>query len=509
MNLLTLLGVAVVSVVFGGVLGYFLRHLIVLQRKSSIELKIKQLLIDAKAKAQTALEQASKKSEDIIEKAKEEERSATSQIRKLEERLVRKEELLEKRRSEVEKDTKSFKNKVEEIKKIQEQLKLLDAQKRKELEKVARLSEKEARNELLGEIEKKYEEDVLLKIRKLETGGQEKIEKKAQEILVGSIQRLASSTASEITTSTVSISSDDLKGKIIGKEGRNIRALERAAGVELIVDDTPGSVVISSFDPFRRRIAKIALENLILDGRIQPARIEEMVAKAKAEVEKSIKEKGEAAAYEVGIFDIDPHLLTLLGRLHFRVSYGQNALQHSVETAHLAGMLASEVGANAQVAKKAALVHDIGKAVDHEIQGTHVEIGRRILQKFKVEEPIIRAMEAHHEEYPYTSLESIIVQAADAISASRPGARRDTLENYLKRLEELEDISNSFEGVEKSYAIQAGREIRVFVSPEKISDLEAKNMARSIAKKIEEEIKYPGEIKVHVIRESRVVEYAR
>jgi ribonuclease Y len=509
MNLLTLLVVAASSIALGVVLGYFLRHLIVLQQKSSIELKIKQLLIDAKGKAQSILEQASKKAEAVIEQAKKEERATTLQIRKLEERFARKEEILEKRRSEVENDTEKIKKKVVELKKIQEQLKILDEQKKRELEKVAKLSEKEAREKLFKEIEKKYEEDVLLKIQKLETKGQEKIESKAQEILVTSIQRLASSTASEITTATVSISSDDLKGKIIGKEGRNIRALERAAGVELVVDDTPGSVVISSFDPLRRQIAKIALENLILDGRIQPARIEEMVAKAKNQVEKTIKDKGEAAAYDVGIFDIDPRLLMLLGRLHFRVSYGQNVLQHSVETAHLAGMIASEVGIDAQNVKKAALLHDIGKAADHEIQGTHVEIGKRILQKFNVEEPIIRAMEAHHEEYPYTSLESIIVQTADAISASRPGARRDTLENYLKRLEELEEISNSFDGVEKSYAIQAGRELRVFVAPEKISDLEAKNLACAIAERIEQEVKYPGEIKVHIIRESRVVEYAR
>jgi len=509
MELLTLLGVAVVSVGVGTVVGYFLRHLIVLQRKSSIELRIKQLLVDAKAKAQSALESASEKADEIIKQAKDEERSASSQIRRLEERFARKEELLEKRRSEVEQDNKKIKNKAEEIRKIQEQLRLLDEQKKKDLQKIAKLTEKQAREELLRDIEKKYEEDILLKIKKLETRGQEEMESKAQELLTTIIQRLASSTASEITTTTVAISSDDLKGKIIGKEGRNIRALERAAGVELIVDDTPGSVVISSFDPLRRHVAKIALENLILDGRIQPARIEEMVSKAKSEVEKIVKDKGESAAYDVGVFDLDPRLLMLLGRLHFRVSFGQNVLKHSIETAHLAGMIASEVGADVVVAKKAAILHDIGKAVDHEIQGTHVEIGRRILQKFKADEAVIRAMEAHHEEYPYTSLESIIVQTADAISASRPGARRDTLENYLKRLEELEEISNSFEGVEKSFAIQAGREIRVFVNPENVSDLEAKKMARGIAVRIEQELKYPGEIKVHVIRESRVVEYAR
>ena len=285
--------------------------------------------------------------------------------------------------------------------------------------------------------------------------------------------------------------------------------MERAAGVEIIVDDTPGAIVISGFDPVRRHIAKNALENLILDGRIQPARIEEAVDKARESIEKQVKEAGEAAAFEIGAFDFDPRLLNLLGRLKFRTSYGQNVLMHSIEMAHIAGMLATELGADIQIAKKGALLHDIGKAVDHEIQGTHVEIGRRILEKFNVDKRLIQAMQSHHEEYPYETVESIIVQTADAISASRPGARRDSVENYLKRLQDLENIANSFEGVEKSYAIQAGREIRIFVTPEKVSDLEAKNLAKQIAERIENELKYPGEIKVHLIRELRTVEYAR
>jgi len=300
-----------------------------------------------------------------------------------------------------------------------------------------------------------------------------------------------------------------LKGKIIGKEGRNIRTLERAAGGEIIVDDTPGSIIISAFDPVRRYVAKVALENLISDGRIQPARIEEMVERAKIETEKLIKQKGEAAAYETGVIDLDPRLLAVLGRLFFRTSYGQNVLQHSVEVAHLAGLLATELGADVVIAKKGALLHDIGKAMDHEVQGTHVEIGKRILQKFNCDPRIIQAMQAHHEEYPAETIEAVVVLVADAISGARPGARRDTLENYLKRLEDIERIANSFEGVEKSYAIQAGREIRVFVTPDKVSDLGAKKMARDIADKVEQELKYPGEIKVNVIREMRVIEYAR
>ena len=312
-----------------------------------------------------------------------------------------------------------------------------------------------------------------------------------------------------MTTTTVAIPSEDLKGKIIGREGRNIKSLERAAGVEIIVDDTPGAIVISAFDPIRRQIAKTALEILLHDGRIQPARIEEAVDKARNDIEKQIREAGEQAAYEVGIFDFDPRLLSLIGRLKFRTSYGQNVLQHSIEMTHLAGMLAEELGADVAIAKKGALVHDIGKAVDHEVAGTHVEIGRRILQKFNVDVRVIKAMQSHHEEYPYETIESQIVQTVDAISASRPGARLDTLESYLKRLGDLEKIATDFEGVEKAYAISAGREIRIFVTPEKIGDLEARDLARSIATRIESELKYPGEIKVTVIRESRVIEYAR
>jgi ribonuclease Y len=315
--------------------------------------------------------------------------------------------------------------------------------------------------------------------------------------------------ASDVLTTAVTIPSDEIKGKIIGKEGRNIRAFERVAGVELIVDDTPGSITISAFDPVRRNIAKLALENLIADGRIQPVKIEEMVDKAKNEINKIIKDQGEKAVYECGVFNLDPRIISILGRLHFRTSYGQNVLRHSIEMAHIAGMLAQELGADIQIAKAGALLHDIGKAVDHEIQGTHVDIGRRILQKFGADERIVKAMEAHHEEYPYETVESILVQVADAISGGRPGARRDSVENYIKRLEELEKIATSFTGVEKAYALQAGREIRVFVYPDAISDLESKKLARELAVRIENELKYPGEIKVNVIRESRVIEYAR
>jgi ribonuclease Y len=312
-----------------------------------------------------------------------------------------------------------------------------------------------------------------------------------------------------VLSTTLTIPNDEIKGKIIGKEGRNIKAFERATGVEVIVDDTPGAITLSSFDPVRRQIARLALETLILDGRIQPAKIEKVVEKAEQDIGKIIKERGQQAAYECGVINIDPRILQILGRLHFRTSYGQNVLQHSIEMSHIAGMLAEELGVNVSVAKAGALLHDIGKAVDHEVQGTHVEIGRRILQKFGAQEEVIKAMQAHHEEYPYETIESIIVQVADAISGSRPGARRDSVENYLKRLEDLEGIAKSFKGVEKCYALQAGREIRVFVTPGELSDLESKNLAREIALKIEKELKYPGEIKVNVIREMRAIEFAR
>ena len=347
------------------------------------------------------------------------------------------------------------------------------------------------------------------RIQKLEMEGKEELEKKARNILTYAIQRYAASQSAEITTSTVALPSDELKGRIIGKEGRNIKTLEKLTGVEIIVDDTPGAIVISAFDPVRRQIAKVALEKLMSDGRIQPARIEDAVEKAKEEIGEKIAEAGKAAVYDTGVAGLDPKLIRILGRLSLRTSYGQNVLLHSLEVAHLAASIAAEVGADVNLAKKAGLLHDIGKAVTHEVQGSHVEIGKMILQKFNMPEDVIKAMQSHHEEYPYESLEGVIVQVADQISGARPGARKDTLEAYLKRLEELERVANSFAGVEKSYAIQAGREIRIFVQPEKIDDLEARKLAREVANKVQQELQFPGEIKVTVIRETRTIEYAR
>lgn len=509
MSLKLALLLAFVASLAGIAFGYFLRWVISLGKKGSVELEIKQRIFDANNEAKKVVAEAEDKADKLIEESRKEIKEKENTVRRTEERLIKKEEFLDKRQSDIDKEVENIKNKIAEVRAIKEKTEKLEKDKQQELEKVAGLSSEAAKQELIETIEKRYEEDLLVRTQKLEQQGSEKLERKAKDILATTIQRLAASVSSDIMTTAVEIPSDEMKGKIIGKEGRNIKAFERATGVEVIVDDTPGSITLSSFDPIRRQVARVALENLILDGRIQPAKIEEMVEKAKEEIGKIIKEKGEQAAYEAGVFNLDPRIISILGRLHFRTSYGQNVLQHSVEMTHIAGMLAEELGADVAVAKAGALLHDIGKALDHEVTGSHVEIGRRILQKFGAGEEIIKAMQAHHEEYPYETIESIIVQTADAISGGRPGARRDTVENYLKRLGELEAIANSFQGVEKSFALQAGREIRVFVFPEKVSDLEAKNIARDMALKIEQELKYPGEIKVNVIRESRSIEYAR
>ncbi len=490
-------------------IGYFLRILVSRGKIGSMELDIKQMMLEAKDKEKKIIDEASYKAEELVSVARHEIRQKEEDAKKNEERLIKKDELLLKRQADMDKEVEDVKKRIAEIKQIRENAEKIEQEKKDELEKIARLSKEEAREEILKNVEKESEEDILVRMRKLEVSGAEKIEEKAKGILAASIQRLSNSVTSDMLTTNVAIPSDEIKGKIIGKEGRNIKAFERCTGVEVIVDDTPGSITISSFDPVRRQIAKTALEKLIADGRIQPAKIEDMVRLAEEEINKIIKEKGEEAVYETGVLGLDPKVISILGRLHFRTSYGQNVLAHSIEMTHIAGMLAEEIGANVAVAKAGALVHDIGKALDHEVVGTHVEIGRRILQKFGTDENIIKAMQAHHEEYPYETIESMIVQSADAISGGRPGARRDSIENYLKRLKDLEAVANSFKGVEKSYALQAGREIRIFVTPAEVTDLEAKKMARDIAIKIESELKYPGEIKVSVIRESRTIEFAR
>ena len=498
-----------IGVFFGVALGYVLRKKIANIQAGTLENKLAKLADEAHAKAKEVVLSAKEEAVKILEGAKKEEREREAQLIKQEERLANREDFLDKKGAESDRFEKELVTKAEKIKIMKEEVEQAHARKTEELEKISGYSKEQAKSELVTALEQQYKDDLLTQIRRLENENHDVFEKKANEILATTIQRYAGSQVAEITTTTVSIPSDEMKGKIIGREGRNIKTLERLTGAEIIVDDTPGTIVISCFDPVRREICKIALEKLIVDGRIQPARIEEMVEKAKVDVVNRIKKAGEEVVYKLGIVGIDPKLVNLLGRLHYRTSYGQNVLLHSVEMAHLAAMLAEELGADVEVAKIGALFHDIGKAMDHEVQGTHVEIGKKILEKFNIDKRVVQAMQSHHEEYPYETLESIIVQTADAISGGRPGARRGTMETYLRRLEELEGIANSFEGVEKSYAISAGREIRVFVTPEKIDDLAAHKLARHIADKIEQELKYPGEIKVSIIRETRVIEYAR
>lgn len=500
---------AIGSLIVGSFLGYLARQSIAKRQANTAEAKIDKLITEAKSQAQEIILKAKDKAVRALDEIKREEVEREEEFRKSKQRLDRKEEILETKSASLDKEENNLREKVEKVREIKTELERLKEEEIKNLEQIGKLSQDEAKKEILKLVEDKNKEEIFARIQKLEKFGKEELEKKAQDIMVTALQRYASSQASDITTTTVSLPNDEIKGKIIGREGRNIKTLERLTGVEVIIDDTPETLLISGFDPVRRQIAKLSLEKLISDGRIQPARIEEVVEKTKEEIDKKMKEAGEAAVYDVSVVGLDPRLVNLLGRLSFRTSYGQNVLLHSIESAHLAGMLASELGADVTVAKKAALLHDIGKAVDHEIQGSHVEIGIRILQKFGVDKKVIDAMKSHHEDYPFETIEASIVQAAEAVSAARPGARKESLDNYLKRLEELEKIATGFQGVEKAYAIQAGREIRIFVNPEKIDDLGAYKLAKDIASEIEKELKYPGEIKVNVIRETRVIEYAR
>ena len=442
---LTAIIISGLALLVGVGVGYYLRLIISLGKKGSMELEIKQIMLGAKEEAQRVLDDAKKKAEEKLEESQADAKKKEVEWKETEHRLIKKEELLDARQVEIDREVENIKIKVEDVKKIKDRVDNMQAEKEKELEKIAHLSVDDAKNVLFRNIEEKYEEDLLVRMQKMETVNGEKLDRRAKDILAASINRLASSTASEMMTTSVNIPNDEIKGKIIGKEGRNIRAFERSSGVELIIDETPGAIVISSFDPVRRQVARLALENLILDGRIQPAKIEEVVIKAQEDINKIIKDKGDQAVYECGIFNLDPRIVAIVGRLYFRTSYGQNVLQHSIEMAHIAGMLAEELGADIQVAKAGALVHDIGKALDHEVQGTHIDIGIRILQKFGADPRIITSMKSHHDDCPHESIEAVIVQTADHISGGRPGARRDSVENYIKRLQDLEAITKTFE----------------------------------------------------------------
>lgn len=503
------LTLGLLALVAGAVLGYFARQSIARRDYETIEAKIQKRISQAKEEAESLTNQAKEKAVQLLAKTKKDTEASRYELFQTEKLLLKRESILDKRLSDFESKETDLSQKVEKVREIKESLEEKRKEAEQELERVSGLTKEGAKEELLKNLDQEYQKEILERMRKMESEGEEGLERKAKELLALAIQKCAVSQAQEITTATVNLPSEEIKGRIIGKEGRNIRVFEKITGVEVMIDETPETVVISSFDPLRRQIAKRALEKLVKDGRIQPARIEEIVSQAEKEIASQVKEAGEQAIYQTGILGLDQKLTQLLGRLYFRTSYGQNVLSHSIEVAFLASALAEEIGANSQIAKKAGLLHDIGKAVDHQIEGSHVSIGIKILEKFGVEKEVVNAMKSHHEEYPYESLEAVLVQAADAISGARPGARKDSLEHYLKRLGDLEAIANNFAGVEKSYAIQAGREIRVFVSPEAIGDLQAKRLARDIANRIQEELKYPGEIKVVVIRENRVIEYAR
>lgn len=486
------------SLSIGVVLGYFARQSLAKKNLKTVEAKIEKKLQKAREEADL-----------ILKKAEEEKKEKEQEILKRENLVFKREKFLREKISEIEKKESAIKEKVESLKKMKEELENSKRMIQEKIERISGLNKEQAKEAILKEAEAEIKREMSEKILRLEKEGEEKFQKRAKEILTSVIQRLALPTVQELTTTTIILPNEEIKGKIIGKEGRNIKTLENLTGVEIIVDETPETVVISGFDPIRRQIAKLALEKLIKDGRIQPTKIEEKVEEAKKELQKQMQEAGEYAAIELGLIGIDPKLLQILGRLKFRSSYGQNVLLHSMEVGLLAAALAEEIGANSQVCKKAGLFHDIGKAMDLQVEGSHVDIGIKILEKFGIEKEVIDAMKSHHEEYPYESIEAILVQVADQISGARPGARKDTAENYLKRLSELENIALSFAGVEKAWALEAGREIRIFVKPEEVDDFGAKELAKEIANKIHEELNYPGEIKVTVIREMRAVEYAR
>ncbi len=492
--------------------GFFIGYLFY---KKSADTKINsakeradKIVNEARMKEKELLLKAQDKAIKVIEESKREESRRRNEIQQMQKRLEQRENSFSQKLLELQDKQQKLYDKVTEVQEIKEKIKSIQEEQSAKLEEVSKLSREEAKELLIKEVEEKSAEDLMIRIRKLEQESEDKIEEKSRDLLASAMQRMVSSYTVELTTTTIDLPNDEMKGRIIGREGRNIKAIENMTGVEIIVDDTPNAITVSGFSLIRRHIAKKTLEYLIKDGRIHPTKIEEAVENAKKDIAIDIKKAGEEAMYEVGVTGFDPKLIQILGRLKYRTSYGQNALRHSIEVAHLSAMLANQLGADVTLAKKGGLLHDIGKAVDHEVQGNHTEIGRDIAKKFNLPPEIIAPIETHHEDHP-ASLISVIVKVADAISSARPGARSDSFENYLQRLEELEKIALSFEGIEKAYAIQAGREVRIFVHPEEINDLKAHNLARDIAKKIENELKYPGEIKINVIREMRVTEYAR
>ena len=511
------IAVAVVLVIVSAVISHFVT---VSNLKKNAESKIGNAENKAREIIDDAVKTAeAKKKESLLEIKEEsiknknelerESKERRSELQRYEKRVLSKEEALDKRSEAIEKREASFTAKEEQLKQREKKVDELSQQRVQELERISGLTSEQAKEYLLKTVEEDVKHDTAKMIKEMEAQAKEEADKKAKECVVTAIQRCAADHVAETTISVVQLPNDEMKGRIIGREGRNIRTLETLTGVELIIDDTPEAVVLSGFDPIRREVARIALEKLIVDGRIHPARIEEMVEKAQKEVDSMIREEGESAALEVGVHGIHPELIKLLGRMKFRTSYGQNALKHSIEVAQLSGLLAGEIGLDVRVAKRAGLIHDIGKSIDHDVEGSHIQIGVDLCRKYKESATVINAVEAHHGDVEPESLIACVVQAADTISAARPGARRETLETYTNRLKQLEDIANQFKGVEKSFAIQAGREIRIMVVPEQVSDADMVLLARDIAKQVEFELEYPGQIKVNVIRESRVTDYAK
>lgn len=510
---LTELAIIVAALVIGIFVGYVLR-------KSSAEGKIGSAESEAKRILDEAERDSEAKKKEVLLEAKEEihrlriesdkeNKERRNEVQRMERRLSQKEENLDKKLESFEKKEELIAQKEAAIDKKQI---LIDESYQKqlsELERISSLSMDDAKKELLHIAEEEIRHETAIMVKEIEQQAKEEADKKAREIISLAIQRCAADHVAETTVSVVNLPNDEMKGRIIGREGRNIRALETATGIDLIIDDTPEAVILSGFDPVRREVARIALEKLIVDGRIHPARIEEMVEKAQKEVEQKIKDAGEQATFTTGVHGLHPEIIKLIGRLKYRTSYGQNVLNHSIEVSHLAGLMAAELGVDVMLAKRAGLLHDIGKAIDHEVEGTHIEIGGEIAKKYRESKEVVNAIMAHHGDVEATSVEAVLVAAADAVSAARPGARRETLESYLKRLTRLEEIAESFDGIEKSFAIQAGREIRIMVKPEKVDDVMSVQLAREIVKKIESELEYPGQIKVTVIRETRAVDYAK
>lgn len=504
---------AILGAIIGIPAGYFIRKNIGEGKIKNAESIARKIIEDAEkdgeAKRKELLLEVKDEIHRLRTEAEKDIRERRNELQRLERRLVNKEEIVDRKAEMIEKKEELLTKKMKELEEKEIQIEEIYKAQVSELERLSGLTSEEAKELLLDEIRKDIIHESAIMIKEMENKAKEEADKKAREIIATAIQKCAADHVAEATVTVVPLPNDEMKGRIIGREGRNIRTLETLTGIDLIIDDTPEAVVLSGFDPIRREIARIALEKLIVDGRIHPARIEEMVEKAKKEVENIIREEGEQAAFEVSIHNLHPELIKLLGRLKYRTSYGQNVLKHSIEVAHLAGIMAAELGADIKVAKRAGLLHDIGKAVDHEIEGPHVEIGVELARRYKEPKEVLHAIAAHHGDIEPQTVEAVLVQAADAISAARPGARRETLEAYIKRLEKLEEIANSFEGIDRSYAIQAGREVRILVKPDEISEDQIVHIAREIVKKIEAELDYPGQIKVNVIRETRAIEYAK